>query len=169
MKKFDYMYPLLGGVEGTCWKTEEQLKDGKLSTYVAEPANWRQISASNRLKWFKVYEAWPVKFIISSYAIMNFIYVIACQSRLVLYIFFFHKFYPLILINLVTSLVLNSKRCGLSEEDSSIVRNKTIWIKSLVLKFRGWNVNCYFFDFINNIHFNIRIDKASCVNNLTRI
>ena len=57
MKKSDYMYHLLGGVGGTCWNTEEQLKDGKLSTYVAEPASWRQISASNRLKWFKVYEA----------------------------------------------------------------------------------------------------------------
>ena len=42
---------------------------------MAVPASWRQISTSNHLKGFKVYETWPVKSIISSYAIMNFIFV----------------------------------------------------------------------------------------------
>ena len=36
---------------------EEQLEDGQLSTHVAISASRRQISTSNRLNWFKVYEA----------------------------------------------------------------------------------------------------------------
>ena len=36
---------------------EEQLKDGQFSTHVAVPASRRQISTSNKLKLFKVYES----------------------------------------------------------------------------------------------------------------
>ena len=56
---------------------EKLLEDGQFSTHVAVPASWRQISTPNHLKWFKVYEAWPVKSIISSCYIMNFIFVIS--------------------------------------------------------------------------------------------
>ena len=49
---------------------------------------------------------------------------------------------------LVTSLEFNSKRCGLSEEDSSIVSNKNLWTKSLVfsiLRLKCWLLFLWFY------------------------